>query len=630
MTMEVKDVVQVGIPGSAGTVTPAAQAALAAGELARDAAIAAQEAAEFAAEHSGNLASATAVTLSPDAPATVVLEGPLDARNARFGIPRGLPGVNAVENDAAVATYLRSEGTQARQAASERIAAEVAGRSAKAVGAGLGAANDSPLLQALLDVFDNVVIPAGTYNIGTPLVIPRSGQTITFAAGTKLKAQAGLGGLGVAMLSATGRSEVTVVGNGVIFDMNAVTDRAIRIMGTSSANVDGIRVSGVKAINAPSTADGSAAIEFRYVNSPDVVGIEVRDYGYATTRPAGDGWGYGLGFFFCTDVKTSRIRLINCDVGLEIQACDDVQASLLTIRGCRDNGIYILSNSTSVNISQSRIDACEEGVVVRSDDVTLDRVKITNCTNKGVSLRVGQRVKITRCHFQGNATHIGDAGATGGTVSRGMVCGNTFKDSTAAAIFLVLLTDSDICGNSFDESLVTDHVIRVNNALRVRINENRFDNPGKTAANTVRVAGSSVDCEVARNTFVVAATAINIYDSGALPTGTRIIHNLFRDVTTQIALSGGVLAQTVRVPIVASALNNFGFIAAGASASFDMNVPSAAVGDRVILNPPNNPDGIVFQAFVSAIDTVTVRARNVSGASIDPDPASSRYRVEVG
>lgn len=67
---------------------------------------------------------------------------------------------------------------------------------------------------------------------------------------------------------------------------------------------------------------------------------------------------------------------------------------------------------------------------------------------------------------------------------------------------------------------------------------------------------------------------------------------------------------------------NFGSIATLASADLTIAVPGAAVGDPVALAIPAAPDaGLVFNAFVSAADTVTVRAHNYTAGAIDPAAA---------
>ena len=73
---------------------------------------------------------------------------------------------------------------------------------------------------------------------------------------------------------------------------------------------------------------------------------------------------------------------------------------------------------------------------------------------------------------------------------------------------------------------------------------------------------------------------------------------------------------------------DFGSISAAASADLTISVTGAAVGDGVVLSLPAAPTaGIVFMAFVSATDTVTVRAMNITGSPVDP--ASATYQVQV-
>jgi hypothetical protein len=78
----------------------------------------------------------------------------------------------------------------------------------------------------------------------------------------------------------------------------------------------------------------------------------------------------------------------------------------------------------------------------------------------------------------------------------------------------------------------------------------------------------------------------------------------------------------------ATATLNFASIAAGASEDLTITLTGAVVGDSVDLGLPAAPTaGIVFIAFVSAADTVTVRATNITGGAVDP--ASATYRVTL-
>jgi hypothetical protein len=86
--------------------------------------------------------------------------------------------------------------------------------------------------------------------------------------------------------------------------------------------------------------------------------------------------------------------------------------------------------------------------------------------------------------------------------------------------------------------------------------------------------------------------------------------------------------STVSELTAATATLNFGSIATTASADLTITVTGAAVGDYVVLALPASPAaGIVFNGFVSAADTVTIRATNVTTLSVDP--ASATYGVLV-
>jgi hypothetical protein len=86
-------------------------------------------------------------------------------------------------------------------------------------------------------------------------------------------------------------------------------------------------------------------------------------------------------------------------------------------------------------------------------------------------------------------------------------------------------------------------------------------------------------------------------------------------------------AQITKV-LTGSASLNFGSIATTASADLTITVTGAAVGDEVSLALPASPTaGIVFNAFVSAANTVTVRASNITANAVDP--AEATYGVLV-
>lgn len=64
----------------------------------------------------------TAVDVPPTGEAYVEMTGPDQGRRFEFGLRQGLPGVNAIENDEAVATYVGSDGSETAAAVAARAA----------------------------------------------------------------------------------------------------------------------------------------------------------------------------------------------------------------------------------------------------------------------------------------------------------------------------------------------------------------------------------------------------------------------------------------------------------------------------------------------------------------------------
>jgi hypothetical protein len=96
--------------------------------------------------------------------------------------------------------------------------------------------------------------------------------------------------------------------------------------------------------------------------------------------------------------------------------------------------------------------------------------------------------------------------------------------------------------------------------------------------------------------------------------------------------SGPVISQngfvagtgaTVTAILTASASLNFPSINAASQADLTITVAGAAPGDEVAMSLPTGPAaGLVFNAFVSADNTVTIRASNISGSPVDAGAAT--------
>lgn len=115
----------------------------------------------------------------------------------------------------------------------------------------------------------------------------------------------------------------------------------------------------------------------------------------------------------------------------------------------------------------------------------------------------------------------------------------------------------------------------------------------------------------------------------AQPAGSRDAKFSFSTLMRALMAAATVPLARVELGIItATAALDFGSIATLTKADLTITVAGATVGDAVMLGLPAAPtSGIVFQAFVSASNTVTVRANNYTAGSVDP--ASATYRVTV-
>lgn len=92
--------------------------------------------------------------------------------------------------------------------------------------------------------------------------------------------------------------------------------------------------------------------------------------------------------------------------------------------------------------------------------------------------------------------------------------------------------------------------------------------------------------------------------------------------------SVGRWIRTSPTMLTATAALNFPSIPANASTNLTITVTGAGVNDTVALGPPDAwTEELGLLGYVSATNTVTVRALNGSGAAIDP--ASATFRATV-
>jgi hypothetical protein len=127
------------------------------------------------------------------------------------------------------------------------------------------------------------------------------------------------------------------------------------------------------------------------------------------------------------------------------------------------------------------------------------------------------------------------------------------------------------------------------------------------------------------------ATIFRVTDAGnALISGTLDLGNA--SDTTISRVSAGVIAvegNTVATRLTNTATLDFGSVSAQSQATLTMTVTGAVAGDAVALGVPTASvtNGIDYTAWVSAADTVTVRAANYSAGAADP--ASGTFRATI-
>ena len=102
----------------------------------------------------------------------------------------------------------------------------------------------------------------------------------------------------------------------------------------------------------------------------------------------------------------------------------------------------------------------------------------------------------------------------------------------------------------------------------------------------------------------------------------------FSDLNTAESIlslaAGGKIVDVLH----ATAVIDFGSIAANISLDSDVTIAGARENDICIVAPPYAPDAeIQFTAFVESANTVTVRAGNNSAGAVNP--ASGTYRIMV-
>lgn len=243
---------------------------------------------------------------------------------------------------------------------------------------------------------------------------------------------------------------------------------------------------------------------------------------------------------------------------------------------------------------------------------------------------------------------------------------NTFRyDSSANVLYVNALNT----GNGANELYAMDQNVRTSDAVTFAtvntgnganelyaMNQNvrSSDSPtfaevfapsvtGSTVLNLtggeLRMSYTNAGVSIAKNIYMSPTAMLHIQGSAGaagqaplkLSTGTLLATpeaGAFEFNSGVLYFSPASARYKVGVTLTGSATLDFGSIAGAGAADLTITVTGAASGDPVALGLPTAPAaGIAFNAFVSAADTVTVRAMNYTAGSVDPPSAT--YEVAV-
>lgn len=213
---------------------------------------------------------------------------------------------------------------------------------------------------------------------------------------------------------------------------------------------------------------------------------------------------------------------------------------------------------------------------------------------------------ITNCSFEGGPDY--GIRITGDKEMSGLgVWNNWFNGGGTSMVRIedtITLSRVNICGNIFGGGSPTA-IVRIGaKTSKFLVADNLFDGGSTSGLTGVQIASGATDGKVASD-------------------------NEFIDCETNIQDSSGVASVTAEEVLTGTATIDFASIAAGGSDTDTITVTGAEVGDAVFLGIPSSSQDnqVIYTAYVSAADTVTVVAVNNAGGP--RDPGSGTFRAVV-
>ena len=303
-------------------------------------------------------------------------------------------------------------------------------------------------------------------------------------------------------------------------------------------------------------------------------------------RLKGGGNGTGVAHFNASNVRvrssTGEGLLIDGSYIATFTGCYFMSCSTYGIKTALDSGSGTVS-ANDVTFIGGETQGCANGIyldTVRS--ITFIGHAIEGNTTTGVEIpRDSYGVAFLNCHFEGNVGYDLKVGTTT-TCTGVLVFGGYVQDGVGAknnSIILVRGRAMEFRGITFYGT--TNEPISVQEAV-----------PGAVWGNVANCVAEGLR-------------------TGIVNYGTATEFN--KDYV------GRSTVNPVSAHYSGSAVLDFGSIAAGAQASLTITVTGVVTTDDATAHPGTGLEaGLVYNAFVSATDTVTVRVSNISAAPVDP------------
>lgn len=495
---------------------------------------------------------------------------------------------------------------------------------------GDGVTDDTAAIQAALTAAagKTLLFPVGTYMHSSLLLIPSnitvSGYGATIKAANAISKT--IGGLSV-----TGKTNVQIfgltydgnragrapgapVGSAHGFSITNSSNIVLRDIGAKNGVADGLLIAYSNSADANTRTFNVQVYGGRYTNcfrnNVSVVGgVNIKFYGSRFDTANGTAPKTGV------DVEADNATICNEDVEFYGCTADSNSGSGFAItnnsKRCKIHGGASKDNSLhGIDMSQpANVDALVEGVAV------------TGNGSAGAGF-YGIYSSATRAQIINNKVHsnANEGIYLSGSSSFNKIAGNTVYGNTQG-IYALGGNNELYDNNSYDNTSLTGWNIYIagNNG---RIQRNK-------SVNSLG-SGGSYGMSINSSTNVVCTD--NVVTGAQNNGGLQIIGganaSVWRD---NIDGSGAAVDTPIKRHLSATATLNFSAPASvPGSVDLTITVTGAALGDTVTVGSPITVGAnYILTGFVSAVNTVTVRWTQISGAAADPDSTGGTYRVDV-